>query len=224
MSSSSIHTPAFDLTAEEQTELKLTLYAHLQSISDILQTRPQPLSIYDLSEALREVRDALLLAHDIHEWDDDVKLSTLLLHKGDCLRGLGRPLEADAAYTTATEVTAVTVADQHAAAQAADRLRATRAEIAELTRSKRMGGLWSLQHLKLGGHGGASSDANLSVLGHETELWDPEPALVVRDAGLRPRLVQKRTSEKSWSLKTGPGGWAAEMVPILRSKKGQQLG
>lgn len=211
--------PSFALTADEQTSFQADLVEILLSIQTIL-SRPAPLSVYDWSEALRLVRDAFAFAADMDSdfSEDDTRLATLFLYKGDCFRGLGRLREARDAYLAACRVECAGPEDRASQYAAGDRLEDLDEWCGDDLRAKRLGGLWTALR-----HTGGLANPDLSVLGYETELWDPEPPLVIRSAEQWPRKVENRVTGTFFSLKEVVGGIVAVKTMGLRSRKKESV-
>ncbi|ETS86046.1 hypothetical protein PFICI_04071 [Pestalotiopsis fici W106-1] len=212
--------PPFALTVEEQSSFHDDLEDLLSSIQTIL-SRPGPLSVYDWSEALRLVRDAFAFVTDMHDLssptaDADTRLATLFLYKGDCFRGLGRLREARDAYLAACQVECQGSEDQASQFAAGDRLEDLDEWCGDDLRAKRLGGLWNALHTGL-------TNPDLSVLGYETELWDPEPPLVIRTAERWARRVENRIPGTFFALKEVAGGSVAVKIQGLRSRKRENI-
>ncbi|KAI1848670.1 hypothetical protein JX266_005529 [Neoarthrinium moseri] len=206
--------PLFDLTPDEKQSSLRELFDMIEEIRRII-AGPAPLSVFDWSEALRLLKDAFVLANDTHEWYDDVRLATLFLYKGDCFRGLGRVREARDAYQAALQVETRSYEDEGSRLNAIDRL-TDLDTFMEDAKARRKAGLWhALNH--------SNGNPDLSILGYETELWDPEPALRVQSVERWPAKVKTCIGgQVSW-LKTDGYGFAQEKAPLLRSRRGQQI-
>ncbi|KAH6658409.1 hypothetical protein BKA67DRAFT_689552 [Truncatella angustata] len=208
---------AFTLTPEEILSFETDLQDLLSSIHRILNERPSPLSVYDWSEALRLVRDAFMLAVDMHALlpESDARLVTLFRYKGDCLRGLGRRQEARDAYLASRR------AEEECCIGAAGNWRLGEEPepwLCDEVRSRRLGRLWSTP---------LRDEPDLGVLGYKTELWDPEPPLLVGSAECWPRRVEGCTRDVTgglpWSLSEVVGGFVGVRTPVLRSRKGESI-
>ncbi|KAK6080075.1 hypothetical protein SCUP234_05431 [Seiridium cupressi] len=208
--------PSFTLTPEEQTSFQTDLLDLIASIQTII-SGPSPLSVYDWSEALRLVRDAFAFAADIHELGPEsaTRLATLFLYKGDCFQGLGRIRESRDAYLAACRVECVGAEDRGFQYLAGDRLEDLE-DVVDDFRAKRLGGLWNALNTRL-------NDPDLSVLGYETELWDPEPPLLVKSVAHRPLIGESRVMETFYSLKAVMGGFVGVKTLGLRSRKRQSV-
>lgn len=205
--------PLFALTLEEQASFQTDLDDLILEIDAILHPETShPLSVYDWSEALRLVRDAFVLATDMHECGDQPpepgSPSSLYSSCSSCASSPVTPHPAGEPDSHARLATlflakgdclrglgrvreardayqAALAASEEVYGPATTRLAVLDRAALDDVRARRMGGLWTATHV---GCGGLLPD--LAVLGYETELWDPEPSLKVQCAERWARHVE----------------------------------
>ncbi|KAI1505773.1 hypothetical protein F5X99DRAFT_367642 [Biscogniauxia marginata] len=97
-----LRTPVFELTRREKLLFRRDIELLLRQCERILANDRNKLSVVDYSEALRLVREALMLAND-NDACESAPLARCNLYKGHILRGLRKYPEARDAYLAASK-------------------------------------------------------------------------------------------------------------------------
>ncbi|KAI0020336.1 hypothetical protein F4780DRAFT_779688 [Xylariomycetidae sp. FL0641] len=177
----------FELTTEEKLSVTEDIHELLLEAVSLLDSGRQN-SVVDYAEALRLVKQALMLATDPDACECP-PLARCYLIKGFILQDLGKDQEAHDAYRMASEAEPHDIYDEEAVQEAAD-LFAISANT--YRQQKRQCGIWRDHEVEPNSQRrfplvNAEYSPILRVLGLQTEFWDPEPPVKVHRGAFRER-------------------------------------
>ncbi|KAI1340791.1 hypothetical protein F5Y15DRAFT_422665 [Xylariaceae sp. FL0016] len=189
-----LESAAFELTWDEKISMTQDVESLLDECHGLLASGKETRSLADYAEALRVVRDALMLASD-SDACEFAPLARCHLYKGHALLGLKKKPEARDAYREAAKMPAHSGSEKLASWKAREQVRRMDADLdRDMCAKSRKGGTWDRAAIEVSRikkeSGGPPTDEEIRQalwntrrdkrlirLGKHYELWDPEPSL-----------------------------------------------